>query len=137
MRSNYLLLTLFALLLAACQPAVPGALPAGQVVLNPGEAIASTDGRVSLTFLEVLEDSRCPADALCVWQGNVSVLVEFSLGTETQQARLTLGEMLAGDVNSIQVSSTIVTLSDVQPYPLASQPTDPADHEITLTIANN
>ena len=130
-------LALFALALAACQPAAPGALPYGQVVLSLGESIASADGSIGVSFIEVVEDSRCPADAICITSGSVRVLVQVTLGTESFQPTLTLGDILAGDVSSIQVANSIVTLVDVQPYPLASQPADPRGVEITLYVQNN
>ncbi|MEX2161283.1 MAG: hypothetical protein WD751_05135 [Anaerolineales bacterium] len=109
-------------------------MPTGTQVLKPGQSISSADGSIALTFVEVLDDSRCPADAMCVWQGNVRVLLEVTQGTELQQYTLTLGELLQGDVDSISVSGSTVALVQVDPYPLASQPTDPADYEITLSI---
>ena len=130
-------LALFALALAACQPAAPGALPYGPVVLSLGESIASADGSIGVSFIEVVEDSRCPADAICITSGSVRVLVQVTLGTESFQPTLTLGDILAGDVSSIQVANSIVTLVDVQPYPLASQPADPRGVEITLYVQNN
>ncbi len=135
---SVLILALFAFLLAACQPAaLPYQLPSGQVVLAVGQNVASADGSLRVTFVELVEDSRCPADAICITSGSVRVLVEVSFGTEIFQSTLTLGDMLEGDVNSITVGGATVTLSDVQPYPLASQPADPADYEITLNIENS
>ncbi|HKY79135.1 MAG TPA: hypothetical protein VJ182_03990 [Anaerolineales bacterium] len=136
MKSKVFLLTLLAVLLAACQPASPAELPGGQVVLSPGETVASGDGNITITFLEVLADSRCPADAMCVWQGNVSVLLQVVSGGQTRQVTLTLGELLAGDVNLVTVNGATVSLVDVQPYPLASQHTDPTHYEVTLDIHN-
>jgi hypothetical protein len=120
-------------LIAACSPVSAG-LPAGQHVLAPGEVISSSDGSIAITFVEVLEDSRCPADAMCVWQGNVRILLEVTQGTELQQYTLTLGELLQGDINSIEAGGSTVTLVQVGPYPLASEPRDPADYSITLSI---
>src|SRR3972149_9385747 len=95
-------LALFALALAACQPAAPGALPYGQVVRSLGESIASADGSIGVSFIEVVEDSRCPADAICITSGSVRVLVQVTLGTESFQPTLTLGDMLAGGGSSLQ-----------------------------------
>lgn len=133
MKSKLSHLTLLLFLLAGCSQA-GGGLPTGTQVLKPGQSISSADGSIALTFVEVLDDSRCPADAMCVWQGNVRVLLEVTQGTELQQYTLTLGELLQGDVDSISVSGSTVALVQVDPYPLASQPTDPADYEITLSI---
>jgi hypothetical protein len=37
-------------------------------------------GRLTVKFLSVLEDSRCPADANCVWAGNAKVQIKVSRG---------------------------------------------------------
>lgn len=68
-------LLLAALSLAACDSAAPSLFPAdaqsGEVALALG-ATASLDG-LPLSFDEVLEDSRCPDDAECVWEGRARV----------------------------------------------------------------
>jgi len=66
----------------------------------------------------------------------VSVLLQVVSGGQTRQVTLTLGELLAGDVNLVTVNGATVSLVDVQPYPLASQPTDPTHYEVTLDIHN-
>lgn len=126
MKRLLLTLALLAAVLAACTPA-------GDNTLKPGQTL--TSGGLSVTFIEVLEDSRCPADAMCIWQGNVKVRIEVAAGTEVQQYVLTLGELLAGDTNAAEVPGHTVSLQDVQPYPLASQPASFSDYAITLGIA--
>ena len=37
-------------------------------------------GRVRITFLEVVNDSRCPENATCVWAGNATVKFAVSKG---------------------------------------------------------
>ena len=34
--------------------------------------------KASVQFLKVLEDSRCPSDVTCVWEGQAKVLVEVT-----------------------------------------------------------
>jgi hypothetical protein len=130
MKSKALLAVILIGVLTACKPSPL----TGEVVLKPGQSAGNASQSVEVTFVEILEDSRCPADAMCVWQGNVKVLIEVGYGTEVQQYTLTLGEMLEGDVNSITVGEYTITLVQVDPYPLASQPTDPADYRVTLEI---
>lgn len=131
MKTKFLpILAIILFLVSACADSTLN----GPVTLAPGQSVEGADG-TTITVVEVLEDSRCPADALCIRQGNVKVLIEVSFGTETQQYRLTLGELLAGDVTSVMVAGGhMVTLTQVDPYPLTSQPTDPADHRVTLDI---
>ena len=120
-------LALLSVLLTACSA------PLGGNTLKPGETLTTSQG-ITITFVEVIEDSRCPADAMCVWQGNVKVRIEVGFGTEVQQYVLTLGELLEGDANAVDISGHIISLLDVQPYPLASQPASFDDYEITLGI---
>lgn len=37
-------------------------------------------GRVRITFLEVVNDSRCPENTTCVWAGNATVRIAVSKG---------------------------------------------------------
>lgn len=121
------------LLAAACAPATHTLRP-GEVILKPGDGIVGLDPAVEITFIEIVADNRCPADATCITGGQVRVQVQVTQGTEMFQYTLTLGDMLAGDINSISVDGHLLTLTEVNPYPFASQPTDFADYTITLDI---
>jgi hypothetical protein len=133
MRSKILLaVSLAAILLAACSPA--GSLPMGDNTLAVGESV-NGEG-VTVTFVSVLEDNRCPADAICVRSGEVRVLLRSTVGGNSQDHTLTLGDMAEGDVSSITVGGHTFTLTEVNPYPLASDPTDFADYTITLNVGH-
>ena len=45
-----------------------------------------------VTPLEVLEDSRCPAQVQCVWAGRVRIRARIDLGSGSQTRELTLGK---------------------------------------------
>jgi hypothetical protein len=52
--------------------------PVDSIVLAPGQ-----EARVDvlrLSFLEVTDDSRCPIDAVCFWQGNAAVHIALGFG---------------------------------------------------------
>lgn len=54
-------------------------LSVDSLVLAPGqEALVQT---LRLSFLRVAQDSRCPVDAVCVWQGDAAVTIALGLGT--------------------------------------------------------
>jgi hypothetical protein len=122
--------------LAGCS-APSRTLQAGQFVLKPDESITSDDGSTKLTFLEVSEDSRCPTNVQCVWAGQVKVLIEVTLGTEIQQYTLVTVPAFEGDLSSIEFGDYTVTLTQVDPYPVHRQVTDPADYRATLDIVEN
>ncbi len=126
-----LFLLLFALTLAACAPAASAPLAGElQIPLGQSRPLPGTDRPVE--FVEVLEDSRCPADALCVWQGRVQVLLAVTLGTEQVPVILTLGESLEGDTAQAAFPDFTLTLTAVDPYPGTAADTIPI---VSLLVA--
>ena len=54
---------------------------------------------VSIKFVEVLEDSRCPKNVTCVWAGRARVLVEVTeSGKHVQQKELLFGQTKKGEI---------------------------------------
>ena len=47
-------------------------------VLQEGQPIALPAHDATLTFVERKEDSRCPTNVVCIWQGRVRILLEFA-----------------------------------------------------------
>jgi hypothetical protein len=138
MKTTVLILTTLLFMLAACAPAAPatpnGVFEAGQVTLRPGQSLDDVQSGSVLTFVEIITDSRCPADAICVTSGFVQVLLRIEQGELTRDVVLTLGDQAAGDTDTVEVGGFTVTLVDVQPYPLASAAVDYADYTITLDL---
>lgn len=93
-------------------------------VLAPGESATSLDG-LRVTFLEVVSDSRCPMDVMCVWMGEAVVLLEVQpRGGEAERLEIVIGVTAPAPIEGGPLDG--VTL-DLQPYPLASQPHAPED----------
>jgi len=90
----------------------------GQGVVALGETI---------TPLELLEDSRCPADVQCVWAGTVrvkgTVLSEMGLG----QLTFELGKESTTEVNSI-------TLIKAEPTKVSTGSTKESDYVFTFEV---
>jgi hypothetical protein len=89
----------------------------GERVLVDGPAV---------TPLEVLEDSRCPADVQCAWAGRLRIRTAVHLGSGDQRLDLTLGEPM-------QVADGMLELVEVQPVPATAGSTiAPADYRFTF-----
>lgn len=101
------------------------------VVLSLGEE--TTVGDVTLTWTEV-EDSRCPIDVQCIWEGRVVVTLEVSVGDEDPETvRLTNhpdGLREEGDSDLVER----LQLVDVEPYPHSEHPTERSDYRATIRI---
>jgi hypothetical protein len=61
------------------------------VKIELGETV--TFKKATVKFLKVVEDSRCPTDVNCIWEGQATVLVAVTeTGKETQQVELLYGK---------------------------------------------
>ena len=81
-----------------------------------------------VTPLEVLEDSRCPMNARCVWAGRtrISIRIDLSSRSETRE--------IATDA-PIQVADGQLSLVEVQPDLMAGEAVDPERYRFGFRFA--
>jgi len=136
-KNKIALITGFAILCLIFQPAAfASSIDATLDVpfdLKVGET-ASMDSVFQVTFLNVTEDSRCPADVICIWQGTVSVEVNITKdGQDFGNQILTLGE---SDSLALQTfDGNFVRLTKVEPYPFSSQQIQPSEYVVTMFVS--
>lgn len=65
--------------LSACRAAAPRAPET--MALRIGEERKLTGSPVNLSIVRLVEDSRCPVAATCVWAGNAAIMVRVHTGT--------------------------------------------------------
>jgi hypothetical protein len=121
-------LLLAPLALAACAT-VPPAEPAGP----DGIARAGLNQRVyvdgpHVTPLAVLEDSRCPMNARCIWAGRTRLTVKIDLGSRSETREI-------GTDNPIQVADGTLSLVEVQPDLMAGEQAKPKKYRFGFTFA--
>ncbi len=92
-------------------PKIGVKVPQGETVVMKG---------VSIKFLEVIEDSRCPKYVTCIWAGRAIVKVEVIANGKKEEKILTFGEVRPGEeknktlYNSGKLAINGLTLN---PYP--------------------
>jgi hypothetical protein len=128
-----------ALLVLACSHPVEPPTPRPVSDLEAGEvertltlrvgATGTVDG-LAITFRGVESDSRCPADALCVWVGDGAV--RLSLEVDEHRAGTTLHTHLAP--KAVEYAGYTVRLAGLTPYPYASAPIAPGQYMVTLGV---
>ena len=129
MRINYLAAVVASFALAAC--ASGSGLPTEPVVYSQSEAADSIRIRIGQTvivegvkvrFSAVESDSRCPMDAICVWQGDAVAVfvVEQNCDCRTPAFELKLHTSL--EPRSGTAYGFKVELRQLAPYPSASSP---------------
>ncbi|HMQ32464.1 MAG TPA: hypothetical protein PKD53_17160 [Chloroflexaceae bacterium] len=110
---------------ARSQPTAPAATPAvladlgggGTITLALGETASLGADGASVSFERVVEDSRCPANAHCVWQGRVVVEGSVSVGGQTLPFTLGTLEGFADAPASVRAGPYTLSIAGVEPYP--------------------
>jgi hypothetical protein len=89
---------------------------------------------MSIRFLDVPEDSRCPAFVACVWQGQVTVslnITESSFPSFPPVLNLTLGPLPLNS-SAKDIYSYTIELQQVEPCPIRDQKIAKSDYTVTL-----
>lgn len=101
-------------------------LPIHRVAVIAGEDL-------SLTFEEVLEDSRCPEGADCVWAGKAIIRLTAEKDGEGRSVQLELPGG-APDPNGTRTGAYLLRFIHLAPYPQADQKIPPTDYVATLLV---
>jgi hypothetical protein len=100
------------------------------VTLAPGAEVRY--GRLGVTFAGVTADSRCPATALCIQQGDADVAVDLTIDNATTRHTLRINDPDRRD--AVQAGHRI-RLDTLEPYPFTTTPIPPADYRATFTVS--
>jgi hypothetical protein len=102
--------------------------------LGIGDTAIIASEYLNLTLLDVSEDSRCPADVVCVWEGQATVVADLiARGQRVGSFDLTLRagneELATGQAGQYQL-----TLVGLEPYPISTHPIQPQEYQATLVM---
>jgi hypothetical protein len=101
------------------------------------EVVVVDDTHLLISFDGVTEDSRCPTDVQCPWEGNAAVRLELSseIAEFAPQPRV-LNTSL--EPRSTDFMGLTIRLVDVAPYPsTAGQPIDPESYVVKLVVTRS
>ncbi|HLV07241.1 MAG TPA: hypothetical protein VKY80_06175 [Croceibacterium sp.] len=116
------------LALAACTTTPAPSSPADGISRAALNQRVYVDGPY-VTPLEVLEDSRCPMNARCVWAGRTRLSVRIDLGSRSEVREI------ASDA-PIQIADGTLSLVEVQPERMAgAQPEVPQPYRFGFAFA--
>lgn len=109
-------------------PAVSGVnFPSGPEIIETRIDQGASALGVKVVPLEVLEDSRCPADVQCIWAGQVRLRALLSSGLGT-------GEQIFTLFQPITTESEIVRLVKVEPAPRSGVVLKPGEYIFEFEI---
>jgi len=85
---------------------------------------------IKLTPLEVIEDSRCPANVQCVWAGRLRLNARLDSGGKASELELTLGEAQPAGAGTL-------TLVEAKPSAEQGRTIYPEDYRFGFTYTAN
>ena len=94
--------------------------------LKYGQSVKLKNEPLTIKFKSIVEDSRCPTGAVCVWEGNAKIVIQVS------QQDVELNSTFEPK-EAIYQEYTIRLLA-VNPYPKLNIELKPADYIITLIV---
>ena len=117
------------LLVTGCgeSPTAPTVSLNSEFVLAPGSAATIDGASMTVRFNDVSGDSRCAADAVCVWGGDaiVSLTVTSTSGSREH-------DLHTGTMQPVKHDDITIALVQLAPYPFSSIPIQPGDYRATL-----
>jgi hypothetical protein len=121
------LLALLALSVGCVSPVEP----TGPVTTELGVGTSLTHGPLTVTFVEVTTDSRCPLNALCIHAGDATVVIAARVGGDTSRYTLQINDPAR---RSVVHAGYVITATELAPYPYTVNPIDPASYRLTVKI---
>jgi len=99
--------------------------------LSPGQAAVVDGGALTVVFVKVAEDSRCPTGVQCVWAGNGVVALTLN-GPSNSLYMVTLNTTLTP--HTFKAAPYEISLVGLKPYPKQGSKIPPATYVATLHI---
>jgi hypothetical protein len=126
-------------------PPFPEEGKANYYVVGIGREIRVNE-KLTIRFVRVNEDSRCPEGVTCVWSGRASL--ETLVITEGTQKSVVFkvmginrwpptGEIKSGTVKTLDVDGNKITLMDLAPYPVYQRSIDSGHYRALFYLGPN
>jgi heat shock protein HslJ len=106
-----------------------------EVELKIGQTVSIEGEQMKAKFIEVVNDSRCATGATCIWQGEVTIVVEITYSNSLYQK--TLIQPGLTQEPSIDVFKEYSMTFNVQPYPELEKDIKPNEYLLQLRIEKN
>ena len=101
--------------------------------LSIGETAHLKGEQLQITFLEISEDSRCPRNVTCVWEGRAVAVIEVFQGDTAQQIMLT--EQGISELSAKESFEEYEFQYRILPYPeKAEVQISPDEYRLMLTV---
>ncbi len=92
-----------------------------------------TIDRLQIKFANVIQDSRCPSDVTCIWQGQAKIIVNI----KTNSQDLGNFTLISGNDNKLTVQTFdhyYIQLMNIDPYPVSTKKIQLSDYVVNLKL---
>ena len=103
-----------------------------EVVLKPGQAVSIAGEELEIKFIEVVEDSRCPEGATCVWEGRARSAVVITMSGQVEDVELIQPGLYTGMTGQEYNAYTINFY--LEPYPEVDKEIAQNKYRLRLTV---
>ncbi len=107
--------------------------PGQEFSLSIGQSAVISGENFEIKFKEILEDSRCPEGATCIWEGRVSAIVEITENGSPYQMVLTQPGLT--DEYTEETYKEYRLTFKVEPYPEVGKEIATSDYRLLLTVS--
>lgn len=109
-----------------------GVATAGEFRMRVGQSIAIDGDALTITFIEVTEDSRCPSNVVCVWAGNAAIRLNV-MARNSEASSTELNTNL--DPGSVDYGAFTIELVALVPSPHTERTISPDEYVATLLVS--
>jgi hypothetical protein len=101
--------------------------------INVGGIVEIKDVGLVIKFISVGDDSRCPIDAICVWEGNAVINLDLKNSDgDTFSAQLNTSL----DPKQVSFSNLKIQLRALSPYPKSNETINPNSYIAKLLVTD-
>lgn len=100
-----------------------------EFTLARGESRSIEDTSIEVRFNGVTNDSRCPADAICITGGDAHVNIRVNSGLNSRDYVLH-----TGDMKPVTHDNLTIHLVELSPYPFSSRTIQPDEYRARLRV---
>lgn len=99
--------------------------------LSPGASVGLNDAQVTVGFVAVANDSRCPRDVQCMWEGDADVTVWLQVGEGTRREDVL---RVNREPKMLEVDGYRLLLQGLEPYPVSTESIAAEDYVALLEV---